>query len=130
LNNKEEIAWGGGKNTTSKTCGTRSSVVVQWLRVCLPMQGTWVRTLVRELGSHCCGAAEPPATTEPTSPGAYVPQLERSLCTTTNDPATKTRSNGKKKKAPVGPPKKVYVLTSLKSLKKTEGMALKVLEKK
>ena len=26
----------------------RDFLVVQWLRICLPMQGTWVRTLVRE----------------------------------------------------------------------------------
>ena len=25
-----------------------TSVVVQWLRICLPMQGTWVRSLVQE----------------------------------------------------------------------------------
>ena len=31
---------------------TRTSLVVQWLRVCFPMQGTWVRSLVRELRSH------------------------------------------------------------------------------
>ena len=62
----------------------------QWLRVCLPIQGTWVQTLVEELGSHCCGAAEPTAATEPTSPGACVPQLERGMCTTMKDPATTT----------------------------------------
>ena len=26
----------------------RASLVAQWLGICLPMQGTWVRTLVRE----------------------------------------------------------------------------------
>lgn len=77
----------------------------QWLRVCLPIQGTWVQTLVEELGSHCCGAAEPTAATEPTSPGACVPQLERGMCTTMKDPATKTWSN-EKEKAPVGRPQK------------------------
>ena len=29
-----------------------TSLVVRWLRLCLPMQGVWVRTLVRELRSH------------------------------------------------------------------------------
>ena len=29
-----------------------TSLVVQWLRICLPMQGTWVRSLVGELRSH------------------------------------------------------------------------------
>ena len=31
---------------------TRTSLVVQWLRICFPMQGAWVRSLVRELRSH------------------------------------------------------------------------------
>ena len=26
--------------------------MVQWLRICFPMQGTWVRSLVREVRSH------------------------------------------------------------------------------
>ena len=34
-----------------KPCGG-TSLVVQWLRICLPMQVTWVRSLVRELRSH------------------------------------------------------------------------------
>ena len=29
-----------------------TSLVVQWLRICVPMQETWVPSLVRELGSH------------------------------------------------------------------------------
>ena len=29
-----------------------TSLVVQWLRFCLPVQGLWVWSLVRELGSH------------------------------------------------------------------------------
>ena len=29
-----------------------TSLVDQWLRICLPRQGTWVRSLVRELRSH------------------------------------------------------------------------------
>ena len=40
---------------TSKECGG-TSLVVQWLRLCLPMQGVQVRTLIRELRSHMpCG---------------------------------------------------------------------------
>ena len=31
---------------------TEISLVVQWLRICLSMQGTWVRSLVWELRSH------------------------------------------------------------------------------
>ena len=35
---------------------TGNSLVVQWLRICLPMQGTWFRSLVGELRSHMpCG---------------------------------------------------------------------------
>ena len=35
-----------------------ASLVVQWLRICLPMQGTWVRALVWE-DPTCCGATGP-----------------------------------------------------------------------
>ena len=34
---------------------TRDFLVVQWLRIRLPMQGTWVRSLVRELRCHMPG---------------------------------------------------------------------------
>ncbi|KAJ8789501.1 hypothetical protein J1605_022028 [Eschrichtius robustus] len=36
----------------------RASLVAQWLRVCLPMQGTWVRALVWE-DPTCHGATGP-----------------------------------------------------------------------
>ena len=36
----------------------RASLVVQWLRTYLPMQGTWVRSLVWE-DSKCLGAMKP-----------------------------------------------------------------------
>ena len=35
-----------------------ASLVAQWLRICLPMQGTRVRALVWE-DPACCGAANP-----------------------------------------------------------------------
>ena len=35
-----------------------ASLVAQWLRVHLPMRGTWVRSLVRE-DPTCLGAAKP-----------------------------------------------------------------------
>ena len=35
-----------------------ASLVAQWLRICLPMQGTWVRALVWE-DPTCRGAAGP-----------------------------------------------------------------------
>ena len=34
------------------------SLVAQWLRICLPVQGTWVRSLVRE-DPTCRGATKP-----------------------------------------------------------------------
>ena len=37
---------------------TRASLVVQWLRICLLMQGTQVRALVWE-DPTCCGATRP-----------------------------------------------------------------------
>ena len=63
----------------SKTPG--ASPVVQWLRICLAMQGTQARALVGELSSH----AEP-------SNWIQVPQL-KSLWVTIKDPngATKTQ---------------------------------------
>ena len=36
----------------------RASLVAQWLRIRLPMQGTWVRALVRE-DPTCHGATKP-----------------------------------------------------------------------
>ena len=71
----------------------RASLVAQWLRICLPMQGTWVQALVRE-DPTCCGATKPvhhnywACSLEPASHNywAYVPQplkpvrLEPVLC--------------------------------------------------
>ena len=53
-----------------------TSLVVQWLRICLPMQGTRVRSLVGELRSHMPWNSRA-TTTEPECSGAHVPQLER-----------------------------------------------------
>ena len=36
------------KELPIKNCPDWASLVVQWLRICLPMQGTWVRALVWE----------------------------------------------------------------------------------
>ena len=38
-----------------KKARDRASLVAQWLRICLPMQGTWVRALVWE-DPTCRGA--------------------------------------------------------------------------
>ena len=41
-----------------KNGANRASLVAQWLRICLPMQGTRVRALVWE-DPTCCGATKP-----------------------------------------------------------------------
>ena len=61
-------------------------MVAQWLRIRLPMQGTWVRALVRE-DPTCRGAAKPVShnyracALEPVSHNylAHVPQLLKPL---------------------------------------------------
>ena len=47
---------GGGNQIKNNILG--ASLVVQWLRIRLPMQGTWVRALVRE-DPTCHGATKP-----------------------------------------------------------------------
>ena len=64
-----------------------ASLVVQWLRICLPMQGTWVWSLVWE-DPTCRGATKPvchnywACSLEPTSHNywAHVPQLLKPMC--------------------------------------------------
>ena len=68
----EDCWWSEG---SCKDYRVGTSLVVQWLRICLAKQGMQVRSLVSELGSH-----------KLRSNAACVPQLE-SLCTTTKDPA-------------------------------------------
>ena len=50
------------------------SLVVQWIRICLPMQRTWVQSLVLE-GPTCRGATKP----------VHAPQL-LSLCSRAREP--------------------------------------------
>ena len=69
----------------------RASLVVQWLRICLPMQGTRVQALVREDPtcteqlSPCATTTEPvlwspqATTTEAHVPRARAPQQEKPL---------------------------------------------------
>ena len=45
-------------NINSKWINEGSSLVAQWLKICLPMQGTRVRALVWE-DPTCCGATRP-----------------------------------------------------------------------
>ena len=65
----------------------RTSLVVQWLRICLPMQGTRVQSLVWE-DSTCCGTTKPvhhnywACAPEPACHNywACVPQLLKLVC--------------------------------------------------
>ena len=67
---------------------TRTSLVVQWLRICLPMQGTQVQQLVWE-DSTCRGTTKP-KTIEPTF---YSPRSEKREATTERGPRTATRES-------------------------------------
>ena len=69
----------------------RTSLVVQWLRICLPMQGTRVQSPVRE-DPTCHGATKPmhhnywacaPQLLKPVHPRARIPQLLSLLAATT-----------------------------------------------
>ena len=55
-----ERAWqgGGGNNGTHKKVTYRTSLVAQWLRIRLPMQGTQIQLLVWE-DPTCRGATKP-----------------------------------------------------------------------
>ena len=92
------------KFTKNHWIGT--SLVAQWIRMCLPMQGTWVQSLVQE-DSTCCRATKPvccnywnpwaqslcstreamamrsPHTTTKSSPSS--PQLEKKACAKQGD---------------------------------------------
>ena len=47
------IAQAGLLSAWHLTVWGRASLVIQWFRICLPMQGTWVQFLVREDPSCC-----------------------------------------------------------------------------
>ena len=75
------------KHNDSKSISTGTSLVVQWLRICLPMQGTQVWALVRE-DPTCHGATKPvrhnyqACALEPTSHNYWpcLPQLLKPVC--------------------------------------------------
>ena len=54
----EIIQWAKTNRKVLDRSGRRASLVAQWLRICLPMQGTWVRALVWE-DPTCHGATRP-----------------------------------------------------------------------
>ena len=55
-NKEEDEGFPGG--AVVENLPARASLVAQWLRVCLPMQGKWVRALVWE-DPTCRGATGP-----------------------------------------------------------------------
>ena len=57
------------------------SLVVQWLRIHLPVQGTWAQTLVGEVGSHMPPGnyAHGPQLLKPRSSRTRAPQQEKPL---------------------------------------------------
>ena len=88
-------------NFKNNTIG--ASLVAQWLRIRLPMQGTWVRALVQE-DPTCCGATRPvyhnywACTLEPVSHNywslcAYSPCSTTRESTAMRSPRTETRSS-------------------------------------
>ena len=52
------LFWGWGRGTGGQEASLGTSLVVQWLRFCLPVQGTGVQSLVWE-DSTCSGATNP-----------------------------------------------------------------------
>ena len=64
-------------NNEMKSYTVRASLVAQWLKVCLPMQGTWVRALVWK-DPTCRGATRPMShNCWACTSGACAPQQER-----------------------------------------------------
>ena len=49
-------------------------LVVQWLRICLPMQGTWVCSLVQEDSTYMGNSAHVPQLLKPLHPTAHTLQ--------------------------------------------------------
>ena len=69
------VIWPKGKGLYKQL--NRASLVAQWLRICLPMQGTWVRALVWE-DPTCRGATRPVTHNYwACASGACAPQQER-----------------------------------------------------
>ena len=60
----------------------RTSLVVQWIRICLPMQGTRLRSLVQE-DSICHRATNPVCHSSGLSSRVHKPQLLRPCALTT-----------------------------------------------
>ena len=74
---EERGLWGSGEVSELSKVGHRTSLVEQWISICLPLQGTQVPFLVRE-DSTRRGAAEPQLLSP--SPGACELQLLKPEC--------------------------------------------------
>ena len=85
----------------------RASLVAQWLRIHLPVQGTWVRALVQE-DPTCRGAAKPvchnswACTLDPVSHNYWSPHAW-SLCSTTREATTMRSPHPATKSSPCSP---------------------------
>ena len=69
------LIWDGVRIINSKVNHIRTSLVAQWLRICLPMQGTQVWSLVLE-DPTCRGATKPVCHNY----WACMPQLLKPMC--------------------------------------------------
>ena len=76
---------------TIKKCVIGTSLVAQWLRIHLPMQGTRVRSLVRE-DPTCSGATKPVPQLLSLRSRAHKPQLLSPHATTTEARAPRARA--------------------------------------
>ena len=85
----------------------QDSLVVQWLRIHLPVEGTWVQSLVRE-DSTCCGATKPICHSywawalEPMSSSYWTP-MPYNLCSTTKETMAATSLRTTAKSRPCSP---------------------------
>ena len=82
------------KFTFFLNCWSEISLVVQWLRIRLPIQGTRVRSLVRQLRSHMPqgNLSLHTASTEPVCSGAHAPQLESPYAATPEPVSSRART--------------------------------------
>ena len=68
----------------------QTSLVVQWIRICLPMQGTWVRPWSEKI-PHALELLSLCAATTGASLNALEPVLSNKRATATRSPCTTTK---------------------------------------
>ena len=103
---------------------SRSSLVVQWIRICLPVQGAWVWSLVQEDSRASEQLNWWATTTEPEHPRTHVPPTREATAMRNSRTTTKSRPCCHSYKKPVkrnrhlGQPKiNMYFLNSRKHQK-------------